>query len=235
MSESRIVLTDRLRAEGRWNEASEFRDRERQRLRDEGWSRREANQESWRLMEEEFPPYDTEGRAFWMALCRFPPGHIPADLQPDFDANWVTYCRLRGYASYCESGGMAGEERTRQVTESRLRAADPRAPRANIDTERTNEFLHHAFYIDQVEGLDSAARAFQEACDRLAGPTAEVDIIRRELTTFVDDLPTLRAAIIKHWPSENQESEDKPPRFSTELTSAAAHAREDGSLGDGQS
>ena len=56
MKESRIEATDRLRREKRWDEASQYRDEVRKRLRDEGKSRQEASDEAWDAMLEQFPP-----------------------------------------------------------------------------------------------------------------------------------------------------------------------------------
>ena len=56
MTESKIVLTERLRKQGVWDEASKFRDSVRKRLQSEGQSRREANERAWEAMAKEYPP-----------------------------------------------------------------------------------------------------------------------------------------------------------------------------------
>ena len=56
MTESKIELTHRLQSEGRWNEASEFRDKVRSEQREAGRPRAEANEEAWSRMAEKFPP-----------------------------------------------------------------------------------------------------------------------------------------------------------------------------------
>jgi hypothetical protein len=56
MQESKIVATNRLVREGRWEEASAFRDRVRAQLRAEGKNRRQAAEEAWQAMLEAFPP-----------------------------------------------------------------------------------------------------------------------------------------------------------------------------------
>jgi len=56
MSESRIAATDRLRREGRWDEASIYRDQVRKRLRGEGIDRTEAGDRAWQEMLEKYPP-----------------------------------------------------------------------------------------------------------------------------------------------------------------------------------
>jgi hypothetical protein len=56
MTESKIVATDRLRKEGRWEEASLWRDNKRKQLRAEGHAKAEANEASWEAMIEQFSP-----------------------------------------------------------------------------------------------------------------------------------------------------------------------------------
>jgi hypothetical protein len=56
MTESKITATDRLRKEGRWEEASLWRDKKRKQLKTEGQTRTEANDASWQAMIEQFPP-----------------------------------------------------------------------------------------------------------------------------------------------------------------------------------
>src|SRR5881394_1073934 len=56
MVESRIVATDRLRKEKRWEEASRFRDEVRRQLRAAGKPRAEANDAAWEAMLDRFPP-----------------------------------------------------------------------------------------------------------------------------------------------------------------------------------
>jgi hypothetical protein len=60
--ESKIELTERLRKEGRWSEASVFKDAEVKRLRSEGVRSVEAKEQAWRLMAEKFPPLAQEDR-----------------------------------------------------------------------------------------------------------------------------------------------------------------------------
>ena len=56
MSESKIVATERLRREGRWDEASVYRDRVRKELRAQGKPREEAAEAAWQAMREKYPP-----------------------------------------------------------------------------------------------------------------------------------------------------------------------------------
>ena len=60
MTESKIVATDRLRKEGRWEEASLWRDNQRKQFRAEGKSKSDANDDSWQAMIEAFSPLPVE-------------------------------------------------------------------------------------------------------------------------------------------------------------------------------
>ena len=60
MTESKIVATERLRREGRWAEASLWRDEKRKQLRADGQTKANANEASWQAMIEEFPPLAME-------------------------------------------------------------------------------------------------------------------------------------------------------------------------------
>jgi|SRR5208282_2562175 len=54
--EDRIDATDRLRREGRWTEASEFKERRRRALRAERVPKEEAKDRAWAEMLAKFPP-----------------------------------------------------------------------------------------------------------------------------------------------------------------------------------
>jgi len=81
MSESKIGLTERLRREGRWAEASKFKDETVKKLRGEGMKRAEAGEEAWRRMAEAYPPPAAPG-----------PAPEPAAVhQPAADATFVDF------------------------------------------------------------------------------------------------------------------------------------------------
>jgi hypothetical protein len=56
MNESKITLTDRLRREGRWDEACIFRDQKRREFRAAGMSKVEAREAAWEACAAAFPP-----------------------------------------------------------------------------------------------------------------------------------------------------------------------------------
>lgn len=73
MQEHELKEYHRLRAEGQWIAASEFREAERKRLRAAGRNRQQARDESWEAMLEKFPPLDgrTPARQSAVALDRW--------------------------------------------------------------------------------------------------------------------------------------------------------------------
>jgi hypothetical protein len=56
MTESKIELTERLRREGRWAEASQFRDTARGDFHAKGMKRDEASEAAWAAMAQAYPP-----------------------------------------------------------------------------------------------------------------------------------------------------------------------------------
>ena len=54
--ESKIATTDRLRREGRWEDASQYREETRRKLRADGKSKNEAGEAAWVAMLEKYPP-----------------------------------------------------------------------------------------------------------------------------------------------------------------------------------
>ena len=56
MNESKIELTERLRREGRWSEASQFKDEVLKKLRSDGMTRADAAEQAWERMAAQYPP-----------------------------------------------------------------------------------------------------------------------------------------------------------------------------------
>ncbi|MBU4400520.1 MAG: hypothetical protein KKE86_14450, partial [Planctomycetes bacterium] len=56
MNESKIELTERWRREGRWSEASRFKDAAVKDFRSQGMKRAEASDAAWEATAEAFPP-----------------------------------------------------------------------------------------------------------------------------------------------------------------------------------
>ncbi len=58
MNESKIELTERLRREGRWGEASRFKDAAVKDFHGKGMPRSEAGEAAWEAMAEAYPPLE---------------------------------------------------------------------------------------------------------------------------------------------------------------------------------
>ena len=73
MQDHELKEYQRLRTEGLWNAASEFREAERKRLRAAGRNRQQAREESWEAMLDKYPPQDgqTPARQSALALDRW--------------------------------------------------------------------------------------------------------------------------------------------------------------------
>ena len=56
MTESKIELTERLRREGRWAEASKFKDTALKEFRGKGMKKAPAAEEAWEAMAKAYPP-----------------------------------------------------------------------------------------------------------------------------------------------------------------------------------
>jgi hypothetical protein len=81
-----------------------YRDDEKKRLRDLGYTRREANEASWELMQERFWPPDI-GAGFYMTLATYPPPDVPQPTEPGqlpFASVWYGHCMLLACRGYLE-------------------------------------------------------------------------------------------------------------------------------------
>ncbi|MBN2579525.1 MAG: hypothetical protein JXB10_11080 [Pirellulales bacterium] len=110
MIESKIELTERLRREGRWAEASKFKDTALKEFRSKGMKKAEASEEAWSAMEKAYPPLptpvepehrndvsDAEGRtAVLVGSSPLPAswGEIPESAPFDAEVEWVHQNRI---------------------------------------------------------------------------------------------------------------------------------------------
>lgn len=97
MTESRIELTERLRAEGRWAEASNFRETARADFRAKKMSRQDAVEAAWEAMAEAYPPLSVAEApanpgALEAAATHAPPvpwPDLPTDADFGEEVRWV--------------------------------------------------------------------------------------------------------------------------------------------------
>ena len=104
IAESKIETTDRLRRQGKWEEASRFKDQAKQRHRDAGKSRQEANRLAWEAVQEKFPPVPPEAEELLnrVMAVRHPPrgqdGEDDDELQ--FQKVWFAHHMVRVLMQY---------------------------------------------------------------------------------------------------------------------------------------
>lgn len=112
MNESKIELTERLRREGRWAEASKFKDTVLADYRQKGFKRDDASKAAWEAMEQAFPP-KVSGEATVNTI-----GEDATDTQvqglSDIPADWP---QLPGNASLQAEIGWCQANRLRVVEE----------------------------------------------------------------------------------------------------------------------
>lgn len=93
MEEAKIAITERLRADGRWEEAAKFKDSEVRRLRGEGVPAKKARQTAWEEMARKYPPADTNEAQVQHGLAEVNAEQITAlaDAPVDYlgDVVWV--------------------------------------------------------------------------------------------------------------------------------------------------
>ena len=94
MIESKLDITRRLRDEGRWDEAEQYKNAEIKRLRADGLHRPEAQAQAWAAMAEKFPPLPIEIPESDDPTPEFTPeliSSLPESRLKDFaaDAEWV--------------------------------------------------------------------------------------------------------------------------------------------------
>jgi len=89
MNESKIELTERLRREGRWSEASLFKDAELRKLRSGGMTKANAGEEAWRRMAAKFPALantgDTDDETPDTMAAKPLPPQRSRSMEPDID------------------------------------------------------------------------------------------------------------------------------------------------------
>ena len=90
MEESKIVATERLRREGRWEEASKLKDAALREFKAKGMKRAEASEAAWNAMLEAFPPL------------------VPADTPTEPPPGAASESTHRAGGARCVSDGASG-------------------------------------------------------------------------------------------------------------------------------
>jgi hypothetical protein len=181
MDESKIELTERLRREGRWEEASRFRETARADFRAKGMGRKEAAEAAWAATAEAYQPLpvaeattDTDsGRVQGLGDIPASWGELPANASLQAELAWVQSNRLR-----------VVEERPSRATRVHLDKARSPAPSWAALSWLETSIRSYAKYVDVV------ARSLKDEQDEQEMVKRErmaIEEIRGLLAEMVDD------------------------------------------------
>lgn len=180
MNESKIALTERLRREGRWAEASKFKDTALADFRAKGMNRVEAGAAAWAAMAEAYPPLPeaeattASGSGRVRGLGDLPPSwpNLPDNASLHTELAWVQSNRLR-----------VVEERPSGATVVRLDRAGAAAPSWAA--------------LSWLETSIRSYAKFVEICAKaLASQEVESDMVRREKRS-IEDVRRLLAEMVE--------------------------------------
>ena len=168
MNESKVELMDRLRREGRWSEASKFKDAALADFRAKGMTRDEAGAAAWEAMEKAYPPRSAEDVVVDAGRVRGLQ-EIPSDW-PDLPSNASLQAELR----WCQSNRIrvAEEMRGGAIRVHLERAGSPAPSHAALGWLETAIRFPAKF-------VDICARSLKDQVD-------EADRVRRERMSIAE-------------------------------------------------
>jgi hypothetical protein len=188
MNETKSQLTDRLRREGRWAEASNAREHERERLRATGMDRKQANSEAWSLMAAQYPPLTADeiewgDTVFWMMVAKFPPECecLNTEAEPQFSDLVWPFCYLNAYRDRIAKNDRFGASAV--LVEMLADAPSDRAARFSIQA-----------FVDPVSFLAEVSDTFTKAIERLDTANAE-QVYAAEIRSYIARVPSLSDAL----------------------------------------
>jgi hypothetical protein len=186
MNESKIGLTERLRREGRWGDASKFKDEALKELRSKGMKRDKASEAAWEAMEQAYPP---------MPMAMAPVDPVATEVEADtrvqglsqIPADWP---QLPGNASL--------QAEIRWCQSNRLRVVEERANGlvvVHLDRARTPAPSWAA-----LGWLETSIRAYSKYIDVVAKALKdeenEQEMVKRERMA-IDEIRSLLAEMLE--------------------------------------
>ncbi len=184
MNESRIGITERLRREGRWADASKFKDTVLAECREKGFKRDEASEAAWEAMAQAYPPI------------------VTVAATGDTGEEETTDTRVQGLgdipASWPELPGNASlQAEIRWCQSNRLRVVEEKASGVvvvHLDQARTPAPSWAA-----LGWLETSIRAYSKYIDVVAktlkGEENEQEMVKRERLA-IDEIRSLLAEMI---------------------------------------
>ena len=174
MNESKIAMTERLRREGRWDEATIFKDDALRDFRSKGMRRDEASEAAWEAMEQAYPPIAAVAAT--------------ADMQ----AEVATYTRIHGLSEIPAGWPTLPPNATLQaevswVQANRLRCVRETSDCVVVDLSRA---LSPAPSYATLGWLETSIKTYAKFVDVAAKATASQDgeqaDIRREIQSIAE-------------------------------------------------
>ena len=185
-AEAKIDATHRLQDEGRWDEASIYRDEQRQKFRAEGLTRKESHQKAWETMSLKFPPPPDEGSAdFFDFLSDCPRPCIGSKTSNFFSV----YCSVRAELYRLCPTEMAQVDKP--TTEHRL---EPQTALPPGSSERTDDLLKYAFE-HPVDFLAHCGDLLEGVADEII----DDDILPDILPELVAAIPAMQRIVQKRF------------------------------------
>ncbi len=184
MNESKIGITERLRREGRWDEATQFKDEALKELRSNGMRRDEATQTAWEEMEQSYPPIAAVAAT--------------ADMQ----AEVATDKRIHGLSDIPASWGELPANASLQAEiawcqANRLRCVREMSDRVVVDLSRA---LSPAPSYATLGWLETSIKTYAKFVDVAARATASLDsesaMVQREVQS-IDEVRRLLAEMLE--------------------------------------
>lgn len=187
MKESKIVLTERLRREGRWAEASKLKDTVLAECRNKGLKRDKASEAAWEAMEQAFPPLANAEAAADMRAETAVEASLIQGLG-DIPADWPTLpgnASLQAEIGWCQANRVIVlEERAGGVVSVHLdRARTPAPSWATLGWLETS-IRAYSKYIDVVSKTLKDEENEQEMVKR---ERIAIDEVRSLLAEMLED------------------------------------------------
>ena len=184
MRESKIETTDRLRKDGLWAEASLYRDEAKACLRDEGLTRKEANEISWQAMLNKYPavPPEIEELVYILLAAAFPPlgGKDDPGEEALFRDVWFVHHLVRALTFYRTLPNEMKPAAHLQIAKS-LREDVPKSNAAATYTTMVMAFVDPQRFWDNV-----AKETLSNRLKRILGDDSVAGAQRAELEWLLE-------------------------------------------------
>ena len=167
VQESKIVATERLRRDGRWEEASMYRDEVRQQLRGKGRTKKDANEEAWQAMSEKYPPLPKEEQPGsyqygGMELLDISPDDYDCESDLVRDTLWVYEHLQTSNATAEQAPSLGAWSLLLWAREYRNRFFEQVLPKAMVAKKKVEEYKQDVLDDPGIEELEKMLEDFNQ-------------------------------------------------------------------------